>query len=133
MASIDFSLKNEDLERIQQSIIDFGDDAEGVINDCLANEVKDKFITSITNLIPVSKVNKGHAKTSNSLEGKNRNNLTLLIHTKPKFNYLYFPQMGEGTSKDNSPNDFMEKGIDAEYDNVVNMMLNKLQDRMEEI
>lgn len=133
MAGVDFSLKEEDLARIQEAIMDFGDDAERVVNDCLANEVKDKLITSITNLIPVSDKNKKHAKSSNPLDGKIRNNLTLWIHTKPKYNYLYFPQNAEGTSKGKSPNDFMDKGIDAEYDNAVNIILEKLQRRMEEI
>jgi hypothetical protein len=133
MAGVDFTLKEEDLTRIQEAIMDFGDDAERVVNDCLANEVKDKLITSITNLIPVSDKNKKHAKSSNPLDGKIRNNLTLWIHTKSKFNYLYFPQNAEGTSKGKSPNDFMDKGIDAEYDNAVNIILEKLQRRMEEI
>lgn len=133
MAGVDFSLKEEDLGKIQEAIMDFGDDAERVVNDCLANEVKDKLITSITNLIPVSDKNKKHAKSSNPLDGKIRNNLTLWIHTKPKYNYLYFPQNAEGQSRNNSPNDFMEKGIDAEYDNAVNIILEKLQRRMEEI
>lgn len=134
MAGVDFSLKAEDLEKIQQSIMDFEGDAEKVINDCLNNEVKEMFTKSITNLIPVSDTEKKkHAKTSNPLDGKVRNNLTLWIHTKSKFNYLYFPQNAEGTSKGKSPNDFMDKGIDAEYDNAVNIILEKLQRRMEEI
>lgn len=133
MAGVNFSLKAEDLERIQEAIISFSDDAENVINECLANEVNEKLITSITNFIPVSQQNKKHAKTSKPLEGKVRNNLTLWIHTKSKFNYLYFPQNSEGQSKNNSPNDFMEKGIDSEYDNAVNMLLDKLQNRMEEL
>lgn len=134
MSGVDFSLKEEDLGRIQEAIMDFRDDVESVINDCLANEVKELLTNSITNLIPVSDKNKKqHAKTSNPLDGKVRNNLTLWIHTKPKYNYLYFPQNAEGTSKSNSPNDFMDKGIDAEYDNVVNIMLEKLQRRMEDI
>ena len=51
--------------------------------------------------------------------------------TKTKFNYLYFPQNAEGTSKGKIPNDFMERGIDAEYDNVVNGILEKLQNGLE--
>lgn len=134
MAGIDFSLKEEDLQRIQNSIQQFEGDCENVINDYLNDEAKNKFIQSITNLIPVSNVNKKrHAKSSNPLDGKVRNNLTLWIHTKSKFNYLYFPQNAEGTSKGKSPNDFMEKGIEAEYDNVVNGILEKLQRRMVEI
>ena len=133
MSSINFTLKDEDLLKIQEAITDFEGDAEKVINECLANEVKDKFINSITNLIPVSDRSKRHAKTSNPLDGKVRNNLTLWIHTKPQYNYLYFPQNAEGQSKGNSPNDFMDKGIDVEYDNAVNMILDKLQNRLEEI
>lgn len=133
MPKIEFSIKENDLERIKEAIIDFGDNAENVINECLANEVKNTLITSITNFIPVSKKNKKHAKTSNPLQGDVRNNLTLWIRTKPKFNYLYFPQNAEGQSRNNSPNDFMEKGINNEYDNVVNTILDKLQNRLEEI
>ena len=133
MSSINFTLKDEDLLKIQEAITDFEGDAEKVINECLANEVKDKFINSITKLIPVSDRSKRHAKTSNPLDGKVRNNLTLWIHTKPQYNYLYFPQNAEGQSKGNSPNDFMDKGIDVEYDNAVNMILDKLQNRLEEI
>ena len=133
MASINFTLKDEDLLKIQEAITDFEGDAEKVINECLANEVKDKFINSITNLIPISDRNKRHAKTSNPLDGKVRNNLTLWIHTKSQYNYLYFPQNAEGQSKGNNPNDFMDKGIDVEYDNAVNMILDKLQNRLEEI
>lgn len=133
MPKIDFSIKENDLERIQEAIINFGDDAENAINECLANEVKNTLITSITNFIPVSKQNKKHAKSSNPLQGDVRNNLTLLIRTKPKFNYLYFPQNAEGQSRNDPPNNFMEKGINNEYDNVINTILDKLQRRMEEI
>lgn len=133
MAGVVFSLKEDDLQRIQEAVINLGDDAENIINECLANEVKNKLITSITNFIPVSNQNKKHAKSSKPLDASVRNNLTLWIHTKPKFYYLYFPQNAEGQSRNNSPNDFMEKGINAEYDNVVNTILDKLQTRMEEI
>lgn len=138
MASIDFSLKNEDLERIQQSIINFEGDAEEVINTYLKKTTSKILKKSIINLVPVSKEKypsqqgKNHAKMNNPFTST-VSNLTLTIKTKKEFNYLYFPQMGEGTSKGKLANDFMEKGIEAEYDNVINGMLEKLQNRMEEI
>ena len=138
MAGVDFSLKEEDLGRIQEAIMDFGNDAESVINECLKKSVSKVFRKTITNIIPVSEGKypsqrgKIHAKTSNPLRSMT-DNLTLTIKSKTEFNYLYFPQMGEGTSKYKQPNDFMEKGIDAEYDNAVNIILEKLQRRMEEI
>ena len=132
MASVEFSIKDEDINKINEAITNFEGNAERVINDYLGTQAKEKFIQSITNLIPVAPVNKRrHAKNSNPLDGKIRNNLTLWIHTKTKFNYLYFPQNAEGTSKGKIPNDFMERGIDAEYDNVVNGILEKLQNGLE--
>lgn len=134
MAGVNFSIKEDDLRKIQNSIQQFDGDAEKVINDYLGTEAKDKFIKSITNLVPVSNVNKKkHAKDNNPFDGKVRNNLELWIHTKSKFNYLYFPQNAEGTSKGKSPNDFMDRGIDEEYNNVVNGILDKLQNRLEGI
>lgn len=132
MASTRFELKQEDILKLQLAMKEFDGDVEQVINDYLEHEANEIFKESIINLIPVSKVDKkNHAKTSNPLIGEMSANLTLYIHTKTKFNYLYFPQNAEGTSKGKVPNDFMEKGIDVKYENVVNEMLEKLQRRME--
>lgn len=125
MATVKFEIKNEDLQKIQEAILDYGNNAERDINDYLHSVAKNKFIESITNYIPVSNVPKAHAKMSNPL-GSESYNLSIVIKTKPKFNYLYFPQTGEGTSKKNAPNDFMQKGIDEEYNNVINDLLDKL-------
>lgn len=133
MASVEFGIKYEDVEKIKDSIQKFDGDAEKVINQYLETQAKDKFIKNIVNLIPVSDADKQHAKDSAPLTGKKIANLTLKINTKSKFNYLYFPQMAEGTSKGKNPNDFMEKGIDKVYDNVVNEMLDRLINKMEAI
>lgn len=139
MSSVEFSIKDEDVKRIKNSIQKFNGDAENVINKYLEKEAKKKIINSIVDFIPVSKEKypsqkgKIHAKTSKPLTGKRISNLTLKINTKKEFNYLYFPQMAQGTSKGKQPNDFMEKGIDKVYDNVVNEMLDKLINKMEAI
>ena len=122
-----FELKSEDVQKLQQAIQQYGGNAEKTINELLNSEVKEIFIKSITNLIPVSEKGKIHAKTSNPLRGDMKGNLTLYIHTNSKFHYLYFPDEGEGTSKGKGPDDFMGRGIDAEYDNVMNRILEKLQ------
>lgn len=133
MSSVKFSIKYEDIERINKAVQECEGNVEDVINEYLKNKAKKKFIDSITNLIPVSKgkypsqIGKIHAKNSKPLTGKLIGNLTLKISTKTEFNYLYFPQMAEGTSEGKQPNDFMEKGIDEVYDNVVNEMLNKIK------
>lgn len=58
MASVEFSIKDEDINRINEAITNFEGNAERVINDYLGTQAKEKFIQSITNLIPVSRVNK---------------------------------------------------------------------------
>lgn len=131
MSSVEFSLNDDDLKTLQSSIQDFQGNSEDAINQCLENEVKPMLINSIINFIPVSEKNKNHAKYSDPLQGNLNGNLSLLIHTKKKYNYLYFPQEGEGTSKSHGPNDFMGKGIEQQYDNVVNIMLEKIQNKLE--
>ena len=127
MARDIFSIKDEDLEVIQNKMREYQGDTEEVINNFLMNEASKIFTDSIINYIPLSNRNKKHAKLSNPLMHTQKYNLELIIKTKSKFNYLYFPQNAEGTSKGKQPNDFMEKGIDAEYDNVINRLIEKLQ------
>lgn len=126
MASTKFELKLEDVKRINDIIKSYSGDAEKQINDYLSGPGKIKIINSIVNLIPVSDKDKKHAKDSKPLEGVNYN-LSLTIRSKRQFNYLYFPQMAEGTSKNNTPNDFMEKGVDSIYDSVVNDLIERLK------
>lgn len=126
MASTKFELKLEDVIRINDIIKSYSGDAEKQINDYLSGPGKIKIINSIVNLIPVSDKDKKHAKNSKPLKGVNYN-LSLTIRSKRQFNYLYFPQMAEGTSKNNTPNDFMEKGVDSIYDSVVNDLIERLK------
>lgn len=132
MARANFGMSDEDVKRLQRAIINYGEGAEQVINDYLKTNASDIFIKSIVNLIPVSNVNKTHAKNSNPLKAEQIDNLSLYIHTKNKFNYLYFPQEGEGTSSGKAQNDFMQYGVDAKYDYIVNEMLDKLQNKFNE-
>ena len=120
-----FTINDDDIEKIHKAIRDFGEGAEKVLNEYLQTEASEKFKTAITNLIPVSDRNKTHAKNSNPIEGKMVDNLALYMHSIKRFNYLYFPDEGEGTSI-GQPHDFMQKGIDSEYDTVVNEMLDRL-------
>ena len=127
MARANFGMAAEDVEKLQQAIINYGEGAEKTINDFLKTEASNIFTESIVNLIPVSDRDKKHAKDSSPLKAEQKENLALYIHTKSQFNYLYFPQEAEGTSSGKSPNDFMQEGVDAQYDTVVNQMLDKLQ------
>mgnify|MGYP000020662379 FL=1 len=128
MARAVFGLSAEDVERLQQAIMSYGDGAEKVINNYLKNEASNIFTQAIINYIPISNRDKQHAKDSSPLKAEQKENLSLYIHTKTQYNYLYFPQEAEGVHfQGKVPNDFMQHGVDAQYDNVVNNLLEKLQ------
>ena len=132
MAGARFEIEAEDIQRLQEAIMNYGDGAERIINDYLTQQANEMFRKSIDNLIPVSDRDKQHAKGSDPLKGELVSNLELYIHTKPKFHYLYFPQTATGVHfQGKAPNDFMEEGLLAEYDNVINGMLDALQNNLD--
>lgn len=128
MAKSYFELSDEDIKRLQDGIKAFGDGAERILNDYLEHEANEIFREEITKLIPVSNRDKKHAKDSNPLKGELTDNLELYIHTKTKYNYLFFPQEAYGVHfEGKEPNDFMSDGVEAKIDNVINGMLDALQ------
>ena len=127
MASIRFEIKQEDLERLTQAIMDYGEGAENVINQVLQGEASDVFKEAITRLIPVSNRNKLHAKYRNPVKADIQGNMSLLLHTPKPNGYLYFPDEGEGTSLHRGARDFMGKGVESKSDDVINAILEQLQ------
>lgn len=131
-----FELKDVDIERVKQSIGKLGYSSENVINNYLHNIAGEKIAAGITKYIPVSKRDKIHAKYSNWSEQANYNlavNVSNSLKGKrgTSFYYLYYVATGTGTSKKNGPNDFMEKGMDQEYNNIVNGLINELNENIE--
>lgn len=126
MAGASFSIHDEDVNKLIESIQRFQGDAEDAIGQYLQNDVPQITKPSIQNLIPVSDRNKAHARTSapftEDMEGK----LSIYIHTKKQWHYLYFPDEGEGTSKGQAPHNFMLEGVENEYDTLVNGLLDSL-------
>ena len=123
-----FEISSEDIDRLQQAIMNYGNEAEQTINETLNNEAKQVFTNSITNLIPVSNRNKQHARNANPVKGEQKENLSLYLHTPGKWHYLYFPDEAAGSKfAGKAPYDFMTKGVEAESDNVINKILDKLQ------
>ena len=123
-----FEISSEDIQRLQESIMNYGNNAEQTINEFLNTEAKQMFSNSITNLIPVSDRNKQHARDAQPVKGEQRNNLELYLHTPGKWHYLYFPDEAAGCKfAGKAPYDFMTKGVEAESGNVINTILDKLQ------
>lgn len=126
MAGARFELDDKDIDRLVGAIKQYEGNAEQALGNYLENEADKIFRPSIENLIPVSDKDKKHARTSAPLTGDMEGNLSLYIHTKKAWHYLYFPDEGEGTSKGQLPHDFMNEGIEKQYDTVINGMLDAL-------
>lgn len=93
------------------------DDArDAVVND-LNTQGKVYVEKQIKSLMPVSQKSKQHAKYSDSLEvmtmGGRRGYRNLGFYMKPVGNFWYikFPNNGSGTSRNNPPQQFMQKGV----------------------
>lgn len=132
-----FVLHDEDIERVKAGIARCGTESEKTINDYLHNVAGEKLAKSITRFLPRSAVNKSnHAKDSKWWEQDNYN-LAVSISNSLKgkrgtsFYYLYYVATGTGTSKKKGANEFMEKGMDAEYNNIVDGLLNALNEKIE--
>lgn len=126
MAGASFSLNADDAERLINAIKDFEGNAENAISNYLETEVPSITKPSIQNLIPISNRDKVHASTSAPFTEDMQGKLSIYIHTKKQWHYLYFPDEGEGTSKGQAPHDFMAQGVENQYDTLVNGMLDSL-------
>lgn len=126
-----FALKSEDVDRLNQAIARCGESSENVINEYLHDEGGEKIYKSITQFIPRSKRNKQspHAIDSKWWEQTNYNLAVGIANKtsgKNSFYYLYYPATGTGTSKKKGPNDFMERGLYSQYNNIVDNIVNNL-------
>ena len=90
MAGARFELDAKDIERLAGAIKNFEGNAEEALGSYLKNEADEIFRPSIENLIPVSDKDKKHARYSAPLTGEMQGNLSLYIHTKKAWHYLYF-------------------------------------------
>ena len=132
-----FSLKDSDVEKIKRAIGGLGVTSEQVINKYLHDVAGENITKRITNYIPRSpRKNVIHAKNSKWSEQENFN-LAVKIGNNLKgsrgksFYYLYYVVTGTGTNEKKGARDFMEKGLNAEYDNVVNGIIDELDKNIE--
>ena len=121
-----FEIEDKDVNKLLDAITNYQGNAEQVITEYLSNEANDIFKPSIISLVPRSDRIKPHAKDRDPFIGEMVDSLTLYIHSKKPYHYLYFPDQGQGTSKNQLPHDFMEGGVDKEYNTVVNGLLDAL-------
>lgn len=126
MAGARFTIHDDDINKLIESIQAFEGNAEEAMGTYIENTLPGIAKPSIQNLIPVSDRNKPHARYSAPFTEDMDGRLSIFIHTKKNWHYLYFPDEGEGTSKGQQPHNFMEEGLEKEYDTIINGLLDSL-------
>lgn len=125
--AVKFEMKSGDIDALRERCRRVIPEAEKTINEYLANRGTEKIIKGITEYTPVSNREKKHAKDSKPYKGK-RGNMKVIVSTKPAYGYLYFPDAGEGTSRKKANHEgFMQEGVEAVYENVVNELLEAIE------
>lgn len=135
MSSVNFQIKQDDIIRLQEAMVRFGNESESTINDYLMGIGANMGIRSIISQLPTSgRTWKGKGKSAKSGNPFQSDfvNLGFSIRSKKKYNYLYFPDQAAGTSSGNSPLEFMDRGLDKVYNNIVDGLLKSLQIKIEE-
>ena len=134
-----YEIKAQSIEKLQKSLKGYAETAENEINTYLHGSGYNLFSHSIENLIPVSDKKKKHAKYSNSLQDRLKSsrsrgggfqNLSVTIGTKPKYDYLYFPDDGSNTVHHAGNQHFFDRGIEKKEDEAVDEMLDRITFQM---
>lgn len=132
-----FELKYEDIERLNKALINFQGSSEQAINNCLEKKAGPKIAKSVTDFLPVSKDGNRHAKNNKWYELEYYN-LSFVLSNSLKgkrgtsFYYLYYPATGTGNSYRKGPNDFLGKGLNTKYNEVIEDLLSSLENQIEE-
>jgi hypothetical protein len=128
-----FELDARDYDRLIVAVQKYGDGAEEVINKVLHGRGAEMIMDKIQPLLPVSgrrwKGKKAAASTAQPFRHKDEN-LSVTVHTKTAYNYLYFPDDGTNTQKHIGNKQFMWRGAEDAADEIINMCLAEL-DRKE--
>ncbi|MBS5114128.1 MAG: hypothetical protein KHY88_00245 [Erysipelotrichaceae bacterium] len=129
------ALEDKEIKELIKHIAQLPDRSEALINNYFKNYASSMTIESIMDILPSSgRTWKGKtkaAKNSNPFE-TDYPNLGFKVKSKSKYNYLVFPDLGIGTSKNNDPQEFMEKGLDIVHDEIIEGLLISLKEAIEE-
>lgn len=134
-----FEVDVRDFERIVDVVGNFSDgsEAENVINTYLAGVGGDLIKEKIHDKLPVSgrtwpSRKNAPAKSVDPFR-KTAGNLSVKIHTKGAYHYLYFPDDGSDTNRHYGNQQFMFEGASDASEEIANQIIEKLLERLEEM
>lgn len=120
------------IDELHKAMRAYGTGYGNVLHDVLGNDGAMLISESIHNLLPVSgRRFKGHTRGAKatpvtSVFGRYwEGETTLVVQSRPKFGYLVFPNDGRGQRAQ----EFMERGLDAAKDRVIEMCVARLTER----
>lgn len=136
-----FELDAKSVDTLVTAIKAYGAGAEKKITEYLHGKGYDVLSSSIQNAIPVSddlskhgkNQPKGHARMMQALRDRDKgSNLAVIIGTKSRWNYLYFPDDGSNTVHHAGNQQFFQTGVERKENEVINDLLDVLNFEMEE-
>lgn len=133
-----FYFEAKEFEKILDVVEKFADgaEAEKIINEYLHEEGGKQIKEKIRSLLPVSgrtwNGKKAAASQTDPLKPEG-GNLSVVVRTKYGYHYLYFPDDGSNTERHEGNQQFMFKGAEGVADEVVNGIIDKLVNRLEEL
>lgn len=130
--SVRFEIDYSEVEKLQEKFKKIPGEVEQIINDFLHKTGVEIVTRDILSFTPISNKDKVHARQSNPLKSTNFN-LGFEIKPKPKFNYLVFPDKALGTSAKNSPDEFMQKGLNKNTELIISGMNEKIDQKIKEV
>jgi hypothetical protein len=126
-----FELDYSEVQKLQEKFKKIPSEVEKTINEFLHGTGVEIATNHILSRMSVSNRNKKHAKDSNPLKNI-KFNLGFELKPKPKFRYLAFPDRALGTSVNNSPDEFMKKGLNDSTEKIINGMNEKIDKKIRE-
>lgn len=120
-----WSIDLKGFEALEERMSKYANQSEFIINSTLTEQSSATLLKNMEIGIPVSqKTGQGvrHAKGSNPYK-ITPINLGLRIRPKTAFEYLKYPDLGIGTSKNNEPDEFMEKGLEQSVPAIQNQLI----------
>lgn len=113
-----YSIDYQELDKIENLFNEFPDTAKAAVNDVLHSDLAvDMVEDNIQPLLPSSGRHwkgKGAAAASTQPFRKGPNELlTLIVRSKTKYNYLYFPDDGSNTIRHMGNQHFMKHGAES--------------------
>lgn len=132
-----FYLDVREFERVTEAVKKFSDGAEAkrIINDYLHKEGGEILKENIRKILPVSgrtwKGKKTAASRTDPFVIKEAN-LAVIVKTKGAYHYLYFPDDGSNTQHHHGNQQFMFHGAEDSEEKIVNEVIDKLVERLEE-